>query len=47
MKVVIAAKSLLRFQETDTKQTEYVLIGTLFSFGVAVLLGLLCSCLEL
>lgn len=44
---LIAAKSLLRFQETDTKQTEYVLIGTLFSFGVAVLLGLLCSCLEL
>ena len=38
---LIAAKSLLRFQETDTKRTEYVLVGTLFSFGVAVLLGVI------
>lgn len=38
---LIAAKSLLRFQETDTKRTEYVLIGTLFSFGVAILLGII------
>lgn len=38
---LIAAKSLLRFQETDTKRTEYVLIGTLLSFGVAVLLGVI------
>ena len=38
---LIAAKSLLRFQETDTKRTEYVLIGTLISFGVAVLLGVI------
>ena len=36
---LIAAKSLLRFQETDTKRTEYVLIGTLLSFGVAVMCG--------
>lgn len=38
---LIAAKSLLRFQETDTKRTEYVLIGTLLSFGVAVMLGVI------
>lgn len=38
---LIAAKSLLRFQETDTKRTEYVLIGTLLSFGVAVLVGVI------
>lgn len=38
---LIAAKSLLRFQETDTKRTEYVLIGTLLSFGVAVILGVI------
>lgn len=38
---LIAAKSLLRFQETDIKRTEYVLIGTLLSFGVAVLLGVI------
>ena len=38
---LIAAKSLLRFQETDTKRTEYVLIGTLLSFGIAVLLGVI------
>ena len=37
---LIAAKSLLRFQDKDTKRTEYVLIGTLFSFGIAILLGL-------
>ena len=38
---LIAAKSLLRFQETDTKRTEYVLIGTLLSFGIAVLFGVI------
>jgi hypothetical protein len=38
---LIAAKSLLRFQETDTKRTEYVLIGTLLSFSVAVLFGVI------
>ena len=38
---LIAAKSLLRFQETDTKRTEYVLIGTLLSFGIAILLGVM------
>lgn len=43
---LIAAKSLLRFQETDTKRTEYVLIGTLLSFGVAVLLGVIINSEE-
>ncbi|GAB3561293.1 DUF3307 domain-containing protein [Spirosoma luteolum] len=38
---LIAAKSLLRFKETEaTKQSEYVLIGTLLSYGLAILLGL-------
>lgn len=37
---LIAAKSLLRFKDTDTKQTEYVLAGTLLSFGIAIACGL-------
>ena len=28
-------KSLLRFKETDTAKTEYVLAGTLLSFGIS------------
>ena len=42
---LIAAKSILRFNdkiETGArKQTEYVLIGTLMSFSITILLGLL------
>jgi len=38
---IIAAKSLLRFQETATAKTEYVLAGTFLSFGIAVVCGLL------
>lgn len=42
---LIAAKSILRFSDkTETgarKQTEYVLIGTLISFSITILLGLL------
>ena len=42
---LIAAKSILRFSDkTETgarKQTEYVLIGTLMSFALTILLGLL------
>lgn len=38
---IIAAKSLLRFKETDTAKTEYVLAGTFLSFGIALLCGLL------
>jgi len=37
---LIAAKSILRYKEGDVKRTEYVLIGTLLSFGIAVLTGI-------
>ena len=36
---LLAAKSLLRFRETDTVKSEYVLVGTLLSFGIAILIG--------
>jgi hypothetical protein len=36
---IIAAKSVLRYGEKDTYKAEYVLIGTLLSFGIAVLLA--------
>jgi hypothetical protein len=42
---LMAAKSIFRFgdltQAKDRKLTEYVLIGTLLSFGIAILTGLL------
>ena len=37
--LIIAAKSILRF--SDTQKNEYVLVGTLLSFGIAVLTGIL------
>lgn len=37
---IIAGKSILRYKETDTSKTEYVLIGTLLSFGIAILTGI-------
>jgi hypothetical protein len=37
---IIAAKSILRFKDTDTARTEYVLIGSLLSFGIAILTGI-------
>lgn len=37
---IIASKSILRFKETDTINSEYVLTGTLLSFGIAVLTGI-------
>ncbi|MDR0681828.1 MAG: DUF3307 domain-containing protein [Dysgonamonadaceae bacterium] len=37
---IIAAKSILRFRDTDTAKTEYLLIGSLLSFGIAILLGI-------
>lgn len=37
---IIAGKSILRYKETDTSKTEYVLIGTLLSFGFAILVGI-------
>jgi hypothetical protein len=39
--LIIAAKSILRFK--DTRQNEYILVGTLLSFGLAVLPGILIS----
>lgn len=36
--LIIAAKSILRFN--DTQKSEYVLVGTLISFGIAVFLGI-------
>lgn len=38
---IIAAKSILRFKDTDTAKTEYVLAGTFLSFGIAILCGLI------
>lgn len=42
---LLAAKSIFRFgdlkEAKDRKLTEYVLIGTLLSFGIALLIGLL------
>lgn len=38
---LLAAKSLLRFKETDTVKSEYVLVGTLLSFGFAILIGVM------
>lgn len=38
---MIAAKSILRYKDTNTIKTEYVLIGTMLSFGIAILFGLL------
>lgn len=41
--LIIAAKSILRFK--DTQMNEYILVGTLVSFGLAVLPGILISIL--
>jgi hypothetical protein len=38
---IVAAKSILRFKDTDTAKTEYVLAGTFLSFGMAILCGLM------
>lgn len=49
--LLIAAKSILRFSDKSEtgarKQTEYVLIGTLMSFALTILLGLLIQMLVL
>ena len=36
---LLAAKSILRYGEKDIHKTEYVLVGTLLSFAIAILLG--------
>jgi hypothetical protein len=33
---LIAAKSILRFKDGDLIKTEYVLIGTMLSFSIAI-----------
>ncbi|MBN2613191.1 MAG: DUF3307 domain-containing protein [Bacteroidales bacterium] len=38
---LIAAKSILRFKDDDTIKTEYVLIGTMLSFGISIACGLI------
>lgn len=38
---LVTAKSILRFKDTQTEKTEYVLAGTLLSFGVAIVVGML------
>ena len=43
---IIAAKSVLRFKDTDTAKTEYVLGGTLLSFGIATFAGLMVKYLS-
>jgi hypothetical protein len=44
---LLAAKSIFRFgdlkESKDRKLTEYVLIGTLISFGIAIMAGVLCK----
>lgn len=41
---LITAKSIFRFrQDTETKQSEYVLVGTLLSYGLAIMIGLVIS----
>ncbi len=37
---IIAAKSILRFKDSNAKQAEYVLIGSLLSFSIAIFAGL-------
>jgi len=41
---LIAAKSIFRFgdlqESKDRKMTEYILIGTLLSFGLAIMVGI-------
>ena len=38
---LIAAKSILRFKDDNTIKTEYVLIGTMLSFAIAIALGII------
>lgn len=38
--LLIAAKSIIRFSESQTNKTEYVLAGTLMSIFIAILCGL-------
>ncbi|MFO7658980.1 MAG: DUF3307 domain-containing protein [Bacteroidales bacterium] len=42
---LIAAKSILRFKDDDTVKTEYVLIGTMLSFAIAICCGIIINLL--
>jgi len=44
---LLAAKSILRFKDTATAKTEYVLVGTLLSYGIAILIGSIITNLNL
>lgn len=43
---IIAGKSILRYEGKKTSKTEYVLIGTLLSFGIAIIIGVAIPFLE-
>jgi hypothetical protein len=43
---LLAAKSILRFKDTDILKTEYVLIGTMLSFGLAISSWVLISLIK-
>lgn len=43
---LIAAKSILRYRNEETLKTEYVLIGTMLSFGIAVIAGIVINYFE-
>ena len=48
---LLAAKTIFRFGDLsrnhDMKMTEYVMIGTLFSFAIAILLGLVAKLVSI
>ena len=44
---LLAAKSIIRFKDTETIKTEYVLAGTLISVAVAVACGLVINYFDL
>lgn len=37
---IFAAKSILRFKDAEGKRAEYVLVGSLLSFGIAIVVGI-------
>ena len=43
---VVAAKSLLRFKESEGTRAEYVLVGTSLSFSIAILCTLAVQILK-
>ncbi len=44
---LIAAKSILRFKDDNTVKTEYVLVGTMLSFGIAIALGIIINLIKI